>query len=167
MSTTVGTIIIEAANVIPEPTADSTLWTADSTSTASNAEANNLRLLGNARLAPVEFDNAQLRAPYGDESFLSGTGQRGPESMELHLEVVDVRGLHEASNTLGAILAAVSAAGIIRTPIGVFLADGLLSFTRSPIVNGYSVVVTVGMKNGLHRTDPSLRLIGGSVWVLR
>lgn len=167
MSTTVGTIIIEAARVMPSLTADTTLWTADGTDASVHGAPNNLQLQGNARLGPVAFERTPHRAPYSQEVFISGSGVRGPEAVELHLQVTDQRGLPAASSRLAAVLAAIDSAGVLRTPIGVFTPDGVLSYSRSPIVNGYNVVIQVGLKRGLHRSDAGLRLLGGSVWVLR
>lgn len=142
-------------------TADTTAWTADNMSFVAD-------YLGNVRPREVVFDSQPFRPPFGAQVYLAGTGKRGPEDIELVFEITHDSGITEASPLVGDLLDRLRNASAIHTHLGTFIPDGLLAYVRTPIVAGYRVQATMGMKLGLEPDGLGvLRFISGPVWSLR
>lgn len=101
--------------------------------------------LPRARVRPerVRWDREQHRAPYGEDWFTSGTGQRLPREYRVTLEVVNAAGIeHAAGNTRAALEALRAATAVLAHGVS-FEAAGVRSESVTPIVGGYRVDVVM------------------------
>ena len=122
----------------------------------------------NARPAPVEADRELFRPPFSSTWHVDGDDLRGVERLALDFEVWDASdGIPAATIDAEAFLAALAAAAVIYTPLGVFVPRGIESTVRTPTALGYRVDVVLATDGWAADEDGLLRLISGPVWQLR
>lgn len=168
--------------------ADTTVFTADTTDLTADATryeltdrpaAGAVRLIrGNssyqtlspatARPGPVAADRELFRPPYSDSWYVDGPPHRGPETLELTLEIHDdTTGIAGAAVAAATALADLAAATLIDTPWGVFVNRGLTEITRTPIEAGYRLQARLATDGWTPDGQNVLRLIDGRIWELR
>lgn len=145
MPPTIGTIRLEAGD--------------GSTVTLANA---------NARPLSVTADRELFRPPYSEAWFVDGDDLRGPERVEITLEIRDeANGIAAAFADVKQALADIQDAALIETPWGAFTPRGIAETTRIPIDAGYRLQISIATDGWLPDDATLLRLIDGRVWELR
>jgi len=103
----------------------------------------------NARAEHAGYDRTLFRAPYGAAWHATGTRQRAPETVRLAFEVWDEHGITRSTLTARALTDDLHAAVTVTLPWGSFTNAGVMSITRSPIVNGYRMEVVMATTAGV------------------
>lgn len=100
-----------------------------------------------AKIGGARFSHQHHRAPYGEDWWVSGTGEPEPLTLELTIMAFGVD-IAAAAASARAAIAALEGATTLALPYGLFVTLGLLGWSVTPVEAGYRINAQVTAEHG-------------------